>query len=76
MLLQSAVKMQMSTEERRSMRRFDMRLPATVRMGENAGEFHTETQNVSARGVFLPPCPIHERHAPGRAAERVSVCKT
>jgi PilZ domain len=36
------------------MRRFDMRLPATVRMaGHTAGEFHTETQNVSARGVFF-----------------------
>jgi hypothetical protein len=40
--------------DRRSMRRFDMRLPATVRMaGDGAGEFHTETQNVSARGVFF-----------------------
>ena len=36
------------------MRRFDMRLPATVRItGDTAGEFHTETQNVSARGVFF-----------------------
>jgi len=34
------------------MRRFDMRLPAIVRL-EGAGEFHTETQNVSARGVFF-----------------------
>jgi hypothetical protein len=34
------------------MRRFDMRLPAIVR-GEGADEVHTETQNVSARGVFL-----------------------
>lgn len=49
-----------SFEERRMMRRFDMRLPAIVRIGvEN--EFETETQNVSARGVFfylnspLPP---------------------
>ena len=34
------------------MRRFDMRLPALVRMdGEN--DFYTETQNVSARGVFF-----------------------
>jgi hypothetical protein len=33
------------------MRRFDMRLPAIVRL-EGAIEFHTETQNVSARGVF------------------------
>jgi hypothetical protein len=40
--------------DRRSMRRFDMRLPASVRMaGEAVGEFVTETQNVSARGVFF-----------------------
>jgi PilZ domain len=35
------------------MRRFDMRLPATVEFASNGGEFATETQNVSARGVFL-----------------------
>ena len=34
------------------MRRFDMRLPAIVRL-EGSPEFHTETQNVSARGVFF-----------------------
>ena len=34
------------------MRRFDMRLPAIVRL-HGASEFHTETQNVSARGVFF-----------------------
>ena len=34
------------------MRRFVMRLPAIVRL-EGANEFHTETQNVSARGVFF-----------------------
>ncbi len=34
------------------MRRFDMRLPAIVKL-EGASEFHTETQNVSARGVFF-----------------------
>ncbi len=34
------------------MRRFDMRLPASVRL-EGAGEIFTETQNVSARGVFF-----------------------
>jgi hypothetical protein len=63
---------QQQPEERRTMRRFDMRLPAIVRTGstkqgqsslgaeslgatgEEVGhEFHTETQNVSARGVFL-----------------------
>ena len=44
--------MQASSQERRAMRRFDMRLPAIVRLG-TANEFHTETQNVSARGVFF-----------------------
>ena len=44
--------MQQNTPERRTMRRFDMRLPATVRL-EGATEFQTETQNVSARGVFF-----------------------
>ncbi|MGC1371721.1 MAG: PilZ domain-containing protein [Candidatus Sulfotelmatobacter sp.] len=64
--------MQPDFQERRTMRRFDMRLPAVVRLipqnvqqkdqenlqrnpGENAeeNEFRTETQNVSARGVFF-----------------------
>jgi hypothetical protein len=44
--------MQQDSQERRTMRRFDMRLPATVRL-DGAAEFHTETQNVSARGVFF-----------------------
>ena len=39
------------------MRRFDMRLPAIVRLQptneDQESEFHTETQNVSARGVFF-----------------------
>jgi hypothetical protein len=36
------------------MRRFDMRLPASVRIaGDGTPEFFTETQNVSARGVFF-----------------------
>jgi PilZ domain-containing protein len=40
--------------ERRTMRRFDMRLPAAVN-GAEAGMVGllTETQNVSARGVFF-----------------------
>ena len=33
------------------MRRFDMRLPAVVHL--TGREFQTETQNVSARGVFF-----------------------
>ena len=36
------------------MRRFDMRLPALVKFGaEQEPQFSTETQNVSARGVFF-----------------------
>ncbi|HXC44125.1 MAG TPA: PilZ domain-containing protein [Candidatus Dormibacteraeota bacterium] len=44
--------MQPESQERRMMRRFDMRLPAVVRLNESS-EFQTETQNVSARGVFF-----------------------
>jgi hypothetical protein len=40
--------------EKRAMRRFDMRLPATVRIPDkDVPEFLTETRNVSARGVFF-----------------------
>ena len=36
------------------MRRFDMRLPASVKVaGTASDEWLTETQNVSARGVFF-----------------------
>jgi hypothetical protein len=43
-----------TSPERRGMRRFDMRLPATVHAdGMEVAEFTTETQNVSARGVFF-----------------------
>ncbi|MGO8795835.1 MAG: PilZ domain-containing protein [Candidatus Sulfotelmatobacter sp.] len=44
--------MQPDSDERRMMRRFDMRLPAVVRLDQE-NEFQTETQNVSARGVFF-----------------------
>jgi hypothetical protein len=44
--------MQPDSQERRMMRRFDMRLPAVVRL-DPEHEFLTETQNVSARGVFF-----------------------
>jgi len=52
MLSESTPRMQPGSEERRTMRRFDMRLPAIVRLDQE-NEFHTETQNVSARGVFF-----------------------
>ena len=43
-----------SGEDRRGMRRFDMRLPASVRIaGEMPDQLQTETMNVSARGVFF-----------------------
>jgi PilZ domain len=52
MLSENTPAMQPGSQERRTMRRFDMRLPAVVRLtGDN--EFQTETQNVSARGVFF-----------------------
>jgi hypothetical protein len=42
------------SQERRAMRRFDMRLPAAVKAeGAERAELLTETQNVSARGVFF-----------------------
>jgi PilZ domain len=42
------------TQERRTMRRFDMHLPAAIRVGDQAlDELLTETQNVSARGIFF-----------------------
>jgi hypothetical protein len=46
--------LQQSAPERRTMRRFDMRLPASVRIaGNGLRDLLTETQNVSARGVFF-----------------------
>jgi hypothetical protein len=52
MLSENTPRMQPDSQDRRMMRRFDMRLPALVRLDEN-NEFQTETQNVSARGVFF-----------------------
>jgi hypothetical protein len=66
MLRENTPLAQANSRERRLMRRFDMRLPAIVRLGRDhadraidasgfdpLSEFHTETQNVSARGVYL-----------------------
>src|SRR5690349_2050001 len=39
--------------ERRAMRRFSMKLPASVRVSGIPTEFPTETENVSARGIFF-----------------------
>jgi PilZ domain len=45
---------QSSSEERRMMRRFEMHLPASVHlMGHEVSDFSTETQNVSAKGIFF-----------------------
>ncbi|MGO9166424.1 MAG: PilZ domain-containing protein [Candidatus Sulfotelmatobacter sp.] len=52
MLSEYTPRMQPDSQERRLMRRFDMRLPAVVRLDQEH-EFQTETQNVSARGVFF-----------------------
>ena len=40
------------TQDRRALRRFDMRLPTAIRIAGGA-KFHSETQNVSARGIFF-----------------------
>jgi hypothetical protein len=54
MLLGRESPMLQPTQERRVMRRFDMRLPASVKVdGVAVDELLTETQNVSARGVFF-----------------------
>jgi len=39
--------------ERRALRRFSMRLPASVRVSGIPVPFDTETENVSARGIFF-----------------------
>jgi PilZ domain len=52
MLWETTSRMQPESQDRRTMRRFDMRLPALVRLDQEH-EFETETQNVSARGVFF-----------------------
>jgi hypothetical protein len=54
MLLERENAMLQPSPDRRTMRRFDMRLPAVVKVAELAiDELLTETQNVSARGVFF-----------------------
>jgi hypothetical protein len=54
MHLRKETDMQQSSHERRTMRRFDMRLPAAVRLNDLAAiKLETETQNVSARGVYF-----------------------
>src|SRR6202034_390415 len=53
-------RMQTGSRDRRAMRRFDMRLPAVVRL-PGADALPTENQNVSTRGVFFyldRPVPV------------------
>ena len=52
MLSEITRQMHTDSQDRRTMRRFDMRLPAVVRL-DKENELQTETQNVSARGVFF-----------------------
>src|SRR5438105_2507688 len=63
--------MTQASPERRAMRRFDMRLPAAVQMAsEHETEMATETDNVSARGVFF------RLQRPLRVGDRVAVTLT
>lgn len=42
-----------NNSERRAMRRFSMKLPASVRVAGIPSEFPTETENVSGCGIFF-----------------------
>src|ERR1700722_14427541 len=54
MSLRRVTSIHQTGQDRRTMRRFDMRLPATVHVaGQGLRDLSTETQNVSARGVFF-----------------------
>jgi len=54
MLEMEQPEMQQPPQERRVVRRFDMRLPAAVTMGGDIpDQILTETMNVSAKGVFF-----------------------
>jgi len=54
MLAMELTEMSQPPQDRRVMRRFDMRLPAIVKMiGEIQDQMLTETMNVSAKGIFF-----------------------
>jgi c-di-GMP-binding flagellar brake protein YcgR len=56
-----------SAQDRRTMRRFDMRLPAIVKLtGDGFHEVLTETQNVSAGGVYFY---VDRKVSPGSKVE-------
>src|ERR1039457_4245429 len=61
--------MQPNSPDRRMMRRFDMRLPAIVRL-EGRGEVHNETQNGNAPRAFF------YRHRPRPAGTKLEVTLT
>jgi hypothetical protein len=42
-----------NVQDRRAMRRFSLKLPASVRVSGIPTEFSTKTENVSARGLFF-----------------------
>jgi hypothetical protein len=54
MAFESENQMTQPAQERRGMRRFDMRLPALIKLpAQGFHELLTETQNVSAHGVYF-----------------------
>ena len=55
-----------NAHDRRTMRRFAMKLPASVRVSGIPSEFPVETENVSARGIFFY---IDRRMTPGARVE-------
>ncbi len=59
MLLGRPLNMTQAISERRTMRRFAMRLPALVRITGQGADVETVTDNVSARGIFFRlPQPV------------------
>ena len=67
MLAMELTEMSQPPQDRRVIRRFDMRLPATVKMtGEVPDQMLTETMNVSAKGIFFYLDRKIERRLPVR----------
>jgi PilZ domain len=67
MLFERENQLPKSAQDRRTMRRFDMRLPAIVKLtGDGFHEVLTETQNVSAGGVYFY---VDRKVSPGAKVE-------
>jgi PilZ domain len=67
MLFERENQLPQSAQDRRTMRRFDMRLPAIVKLtGDGFHEVLTETQNVSAGGVYFY---VDRKVSPGAKVE-------